>query len=358
MGRGAGQGRGRPLPRRSATADRGRDPSADARGDLPLATSLASRAVERAGRTQAGLSALDVLCDGAIYDGRLEDTVAASDELSVLATELGDTYYAVLGRCGAVMAAAYRGKRYGDAEGLAEIDRLARRDDLPPSARGWLAYTRGEVLAGTDPGDAFAAYDEALAPAEGVGNRLLGGVALVSSCSLRARVGDVAPVAVVVRRGDPALGGARRPDPPAHDAAQPGGPPPAGRRARGRGRAARGRRPDRRADLRRGGGAPRGRSGLDARASRGRPSPPARGPGQRARDVSAAARWALEVVSSVERRSRTRSTGATSPALSAPASARNRRGRRFIGRRKKLGSWAGAAAARRARCPAADRAAS
>jgi hypothetical protein len=54
-----------------------------------------------------------------------------------------------------------------------------------------LAYTRGEVLAATDPDGAFAAYDDALALAEGVGNRLLGGVALVSSCSLRARVGDV-----------------------------------------------------------------------------------------------------------------------------------------------------------------------
>ena len=42
------------------------------------------------------------------------------------------------------------------------------------------------------PAAPIAAYDEALALAEQGGDRLLGGVALVSSCSLRARVGDVA----------------------------------------------------------------------------------------------------------------------------------------------------------------------
>ena len=65
------------------------------RGDLPLATSLAGRAAERAGRTPARLSALEVLCDAAMYDGRLDDCIAANDDLHELAVELGDAYYAV-----------------------------------------------------------------------------------------------------------------------------------------------------------------------------------------------------------------------------------------------------------------------
>ena len=112
-----------PLQWAEALADADADRDADApplltavatraltRGDLPLATSLAGRAAELAGRTPARLAALDVLCDGAMYDGRLEDSIAASDELGGLADELGDAYYAVVGRCGAVMAAAYMGQ--------------------------------------------------------------------------------------------------------------------------------------------------------------------------------------------------------------------------------------------------------
>jgi predicted ATPase len=285
------------------------------RGDLPLASSLAGRAAERAGRTPARLAALDVLCDAAMYGGRLEDSIAASEELRGLAEELGDAYYAVVGRCGGVMAAAYMGAGRG-AEALAALDPLAGRDDLPPSARGWLAYTCGEVMAATDPEGAFTAYDDALAMAGDVGNRLLGGVALVSSCSLRARVGDVGRslstfaeairhweeladrthqlttlrnLAVLLERADEPdaaaelLGAVDRTDVPTYgeEAARLEAV-----RAWTHARL----------------GADRARRLAELGS---------------ARDISAAARWALDVVSAVERRPKTRSMGAMSPGVDA-----------------------------------------
>jgi predicted ATPase/DNA-binding SARP family transcriptional activator len=161
------------------------------RGDLARASVLAGRAVELAGASRIGLSALEALSDAALYDGRLDDSLAASEALVTLAAQLGDAYYAGLGRCAVAMATAYSGRAGGERAAIADLDELARRVDLPPSARGWLAYTTGELLAGLDDSAAFHAYDEALALAHTVGNRLLGGVALVSSCSLRARVGEV-----------------------------------------------------------------------------------------------------------------------------------------------------------------------
>ena len=152
VGRGAGQGPGGPLRRRCRHCCTAVATRALTRGDLPLATSLAGRAAELAGRTPARLSALDVLCDGAMYDGRLEDSIAASDELGVLAEELGDAYYAVVGRCGAVMAAAYMGQPAG--EGGRRSPRSTRWRDVTTSHRrhgaGWPTPV-ARSLAATDP---------------------------------------------------------------------------------------------------------------------------------------------------------------------------------------------------------------
>jgi len=214
------------------------------------------------------------------------------------------------------MAAAYMGQPSRGTQALALLDALARRDDLPPSARGWLAYTRGEVVAATDPERAFAAYDEALALAEAVGNRLLAGVALVSSCSLRARVGDVGRslssfaeairhweeladrthqlttlrnLAVLLERADEPeaaaelLGAVDRTDVPTYGEES------------ARLEAVRAWTHERL-------GADRARHLADLGT---------------ARDVSAAARWALAVVTALERRPKARSTGATSPGVGA-----------------------------------------
>ena len=61
---------------------------------------------------------------------------------------------------------------------------------LSPSGRGWVAYATGELCQAHDPHSALAHYDEAVAVARTVHNRYLEGAAIVSACSLRARVGN------------------------------------------------------------------------------------------------------------------------------------------------------------------------
>ena len=61
---------------------------------------------------------------------------------------------------------------------------------LPPSDRGWLAYTRGEIAQQRHPQRALSHFADAVTAARAVNNRYLEGAAIVSACSLRARAGD------------------------------------------------------------------------------------------------------------------------------------------------------------------------
>jgi hypothetical protein len=132
------------------------------------------------------MPALEALGDTALYDGRLADVIDAGRRLADLADEHDDPHYATLGRISYTMGESYR----GDPD--VDVDALAARDspDLSPSARGWLAYAIGECLLDRSPDQALALLDRAVSFARRVGNTFLEGVALVSSCSLRARVGQ------------------------------------------------------------------------------------------------------------------------------------------------------------------------
>ena len=93
----------------------------------------------------------------------------------------------VIAHVNLALAAAYAG-RVDEGESW-----WARARDLKPAApsdQGWVAYLEGEVVLDRDPARALRALDQAIALADSVGNRFLGGVARVSACSLRARVGD------------------------------------------------------------------------------------------------------------------------------------------------------------------------
>ncbi len=85
------------------------------------------------------------------------------------------------------VARRYEGRDPDPGDGYADLDELV----LGPSAQGWLRYTDGELLAERDPAEALERFDRAIALARSGGNRFLEGVALVSSCSLRSRSGDL-----------------------------------------------------------------------------------------------------------------------------------------------------------------------
>jgi tetratricopeptide (TPR) repeat protein len=163
-------------------------------GDLEGALVLAEGAVEAAAGGGPGerLRAFDVLSDVHLFAGRLEASAAACRRVLAESEAAGDTHGLVIAHVGLALTAAYAG-RVDEAESW--WTRAAESKPAAPSDQGWVAYTEGEVVLDRDPVRALAALDRAVALADSVGNRFLGGVARVSACSLRARVGD--PVAAL-----------------------------------------------------------------------------------------------------------------------------------------------------------------
>jgi tetratricopeptide (TPR) repeat protein len=157
-------------------------------GDLHRAEALARRSVALAKTVGEAFFGLEVLADVALFTGRLDVAEATSRQALEAGEDIGDDHAVTFARSNAALAAAYAG-RFADAEAA-----LRGRWSPPaaPSDLGWLAYTEGEVVLDRDPGRALGLLDQAVALADSVGNRYLGGVARVSACSLRARTGDPA----------------------------------------------------------------------------------------------------------------------------------------------------------------------
>jgi predicted ATPase len=157
------------------------------RGSIPEARRLAGEAAELAGETAAALPALDALIDAGLFDGHVAQSRATAHRMMELARRHGDLHFQAIAASGLALAAAYGGHPAPDADAeLAELDHLP----LSVSARGWVAYTRGELCQERDPQQALAHFDNALRGAREVNNRYLEGATIVSSCSLRARTGN------------------------------------------------------------------------------------------------------------------------------------------------------------------------
>ena len=160
-------------------------------GDLVLAQMLAERGAV-AGSTGDSLAALEVLSDVHLYAGRLDQSATTSRQMLAAAEEAADSHFVVTARVNLALSAAYGG-RFDEAEAVLRGTRDTPPDTPPaPSDQAWLAYVEGEITLDRDPDRALAVLDRAVVLADSVGNRYLGGVARVSACSLRARVGDAA----------------------------------------------------------------------------------------------------------------------------------------------------------------------
>jgi hypothetical protein len=157
------------------------------RGDIAHGRRLSREGARLAGDTRVALPALDALIDAGLFDGRVEESSATAHTMMQLARRHGDLHFQSIAASGLALAPAYGGHPDPEAPLV-----LAELDDLPlsPSARGWVAYTRGEPCQQHDPQQARGHFDDALQAARGVSNRFLEGAAIVSSCSLRARTGD------------------------------------------------------------------------------------------------------------------------------------------------------------------------
>jgi predicted ATPase/DNA-binding SARP family transcriptional activator len=160
------------------------------RGDLGAGLALARRAVALAApHPSAQAMAHEVVGDVLIFRGQLAEAEAEAHAGLAVARRSGDAHGEVANLVNLALAAAYG----GDHERAGQV-LLAAPDEAAcsPSDRAWLRYALGEVALDRDPDRALGALDEAVALADAVGNRYVGGVARVSATSLRARCGDPA----------------------------------------------------------------------------------------------------------------------------------------------------------------------
>jgi predicted ATPase len=153
-------------------------------GDLRLGLLLSSAGTGVAGTDRGWWAALEVRADVALFEGRLDEAVALLEPIDRVPD---DPHRAVLTLLGRMLPAAYRGDRAG-AEAL--LDQLLQIDATSPSDRAWMAYAEGDVILDRDAPRAVAALERAVALADEVNDRYIGGIARVSLCALLARVGD------------------------------------------------------------------------------------------------------------------------------------------------------------------------
>jgi predicted ATPase/tetratricopeptide (TPR) repeat protein len=154
-------------------------------GRLDDAVRLADDALPHVAGTAAAIRALEGMLDPAIYQGRLDDAVRVGERIAELATALGDDLNVDNGRIGAALATAYAGRI---DEALAMLASGPRSN--APTVAGWFEYLRGECVLDLDPPTALRHLDRSLHLARSIGNRYLAEVAMSSSSSLRARIGD------------------------------------------------------------------------------------------------------------------------------------------------------------------------
>lgn len=141
-----------------------------------------------------------LLVEAAIFRGDLAGARHRLDEATrLLPLGLSPGWRAHLGVMQA-LDAAYSGHDTDAALRLSEQTLAdAIRQDLP-LAEAWATYARGEVILEDDPGAAAPYLEQAVQQAEGLGDRYLGGVALLSLASARARSGDTGAAATLFRR--------------------------------------------------------------------------------------------------------------------------------------------------------------
>jgi len=163
------------------------------RGDLDAAGTAAREALA-AVQGVAAVGArrpLEALAEVATFRGEL----AAAVELYIRAYDLsignGDFLDAAWDAVGAAAACAY-GDRPDDASRFADQARAAAEQSRSPSALALVAWVRGEIAAGSSPGQARHHLQRAVALATSAGSRFVGGLSRVSLATLDARHGDTA----------------------------------------------------------------------------------------------------------------------------------------------------------------------
>lgn len=169
-------------------------------GQIDAARHWAERAIDRAEDPRPVRAAYGALADIGLYTGDLAGSIVAANRYDRLVEEAGTRIERAMAKASRSLPLAYLGRH---SEALAVIPAEAPVG-APPTARAWLAYSRGEVMPDTEAEAALHELDIAVALAESVDSRFLAGVAQVSAASRRARCGRaeqaIGPLARTVER--------------------------------------------------------------------------------------------------------------------------------------------------------------
>ena len=155
------------------------------RGDLDQATAHAQMALTSQDR-RVQATAWEIIADVAIYSGDYPGTVSATRELRGLAAALEDPHLDATGVVDHALAEAFLGD---PLLGLELIDRFDAAQ-CSPSDRGWLSYTRGELLSALADPAATDSYVAAMELAATVGNYFVASVARMSLATELSRAGQ------------------------------------------------------------------------------------------------------------------------------------------------------------------------
>ena len=155
------------------------------RGELDRATAHAQTALASQDR-RVQATAWEIIADVAIYSGDYPGTVRATGQLRELAAALDDPHLDATGVIDHALAEAFLGDPHLGLELIARFD--ASR--CSPSDRGWLSYTRGELLSALGDPAATDAFASAIDVASIVGNYFVASVARMSQATELSRAGE------------------------------------------------------------------------------------------------------------------------------------------------------------------------
>ncbi|MDO8363224.1 MAG: winged helix-turn-helix domain-containing protein [Actinomycetota bacterium] len=155
------------------------------RGELDRAMAHARTASTSPDR-RVRAAAWEIMADVAIYSGDYAGTVSAADELRELAAAFEDPHLDAIGVVDHALAEAFLGDPHLGLELIERFD----ASQCSPSDRGWLSYTRGELLSALADPAAPDAYVSAIELAATVGNYFVASVARMSLATELSRAGE------------------------------------------------------------------------------------------------------------------------------------------------------------------------
>lgn len=158
------------------------------RGDLARARLLGSEGLSLCDPLdERALWSLHTLSNVALYEGRLDDALAACEQELLIAGQAGDATQASYALITPILVHAYRGE-VDEARPWVERQEAQAQLSANPTQLAWTSFAHGELLATQDPAAAQPLLEEAVRIGSSVESNFVVGVSLVTLASTYVRL--------------------------------------------------------------------------------------------------------------------------------------------------------------------------